>query len=206
MLVSIFLRILYTNSYWICHLTAKGEDETGLWICHSVLSQFLFLQAKFGSLSSLSNEKKEWRNNMFQLAQYEWEQIWSFSQQCYTHSKVTGAEGVWSRITIYRSPAGRTTFVIYVSQSTQSPVHHDAKRIRVVNIAQRRFHFFREVTYKLMKNNKYLFSPEAWSINNAKLVVYVAISREGIVVWAKWVLGEVCARVLFLTFHLRCSR
>jgi hypothetical protein len=38
MLVAIFLQILYRNSYWICHLTAKGKDKTGLGISHSVLN------------------------------------------------------------------------------------------------------------------------------------------------------------------------
>ncbi len=37
MQVSIFPQILYINSYWVCHLTAKGEDGTGLGICLSVL-------------------------------------------------------------------------------------------------------------------------------------------------------------------------
>jgi hypothetical protein len=36
MLVAIFLRILYRNSYSIRHLTAKGKDKTGLGIFHSV--------------------------------------------------------------------------------------------------------------------------------------------------------------------------
>jgi hypothetical protein len=33
-------RTLYRNSYWVCHLTAKGKDGTGSGICLSVLCVF----------------------------------------------------------------------------------------------------------------------------------------------------------------------